>query len=339
MLSSSGISWRQGPHQLAQKLIITTWPLYCARLTALPLLEPRVNAGAGEPPGIASAGSATASAAAIATIRFLMMHPSLEEYGRTDARLEVVGELGDADDVRLEDVVLHRDVHSQPVPRHHAVPGTEVHRELRVPAEIGAADAAEEIESARHGDAATDKGLARQEVVAQREVVIREAPLSFRKQRDVPAQHLVAGASGGGASPFALKEEVLGYVIGGGKPVDRMGAEILDRECPVVGPELDVGAADLRHLDRAARHLRLDDARLLALVRRRLVRRIGARRAVMKPVSHRSATGERRQRRQARGQKKNANPAFHSSASSFWLREVKIQWALNSARRKKRRVR
>src|ERR1700758_3455322 len=168
MLSSKGISWRQGPHQLAQKLIITTWPLYCARITSWPPREARVNAGAG-PVGVpASAGSDRVSAATMTAIIFLMMHSiPLEEYGHTDARFEVVGELGGAEERRLEDAVLRRDVHGQPVDRHDAVAGAKVHRKLRVPAEIGAADPADEIERARHGDATTEKGLARQEVVAE----------------------------------------------------------------------------------------------------------------------------------------------------------------------------
>src|SRR5688572_3431975 len=46
--SRCGISWRQGPHQVAQKLIITTWPLYCASETGLPAREASVKSGAGE---------------------------------------------------------------------------------------------------------------------------------------------------------------------------------------------------------------------------------------------------------------------------------------------------
>src|SRR5580658_784069 len=165
MLSSNGISSRHGPHQLAQKLIITTWPLYCARLISLPPFEPSVNDGAALPVP-ANAGMAMATTATIAAIRFFMLVP-LEEDGRTDARLEVVGELGGAQQARLEHVILHGNVQGQPVRRHDPVAGTKIHRELRVPAEFGATDPAEEVHSARHGDAATDKGLARQEVVAQ----------------------------------------------------------------------------------------------------------------------------------------------------------------------------
>src|SRR6267378_383470 len=89
-----------------------------------------------------------------------------EEDGRANTRFEVVGELGGAQQARLEHAVLHRDVQRQPVCRYDTVAGAKVHRELRIPGEIGAADAAEEIESARHGDATTDEGFAWQEVVA-----------------------------------------------------------------------------------------------------------------------------------------------------------------------------
>src|SRR5213078_4606210 len=114
MLSSRGISWRQGPHQLAQKLIITTWPWYCARLTAWPLRAASVNCGAGPPPEPASAGRAVASTAVMTAIRFFILRPS-EENGRANACLKVVGELGGAQQARLEHPVLHRDVQRQPV--------------------------------------------------------------------------------------------------------------------------------------------------------------------------------------------------------------------------------
>src|SRR5215471_2642598 len=108
MLSSRGISWRHGPHQLAQKLIMTTWPWYCVRLTSLPSREARLNCGAGAPVVPASAGTASASAAATATKWLLMCVSPSEEDGRSDARLDVVGELVGAEQVGLEGPVLHR---------------------------------------------------------------------------------------------------------------------------------------------------------------------------------------------------------------------------------------
>src|SRR5262245_37606173 len=62
--SSAGNSWRQGPHQLAQKLIITTLPLKSASDTGLPARLASVNAGAGAVASAASAGQASATSAA-----------------------------------------------------------------------------------------------------------------------------------------------------------------------------------------------------------------------------------------------------------------------------------
>src|SRR5262245_15593986 len=44
--SSRGISCRHGPHQLAQKLIITTWPRNCDSETDLPSRVDSVKSGA-----------------------------------------------------------------------------------------------------------------------------------------------------------------------------------------------------------------------------------------------------------------------------------------------------
>src|SRR5688572_29953128 len=62
MSSSSGISCRQGPHQVAQKLIMTTWPLNWARLMALPSRPDSWKPGAGpdeEAANVADANTAT----------------------------------------------------------------------------------------------------------------------------------------------------------------------------------------------------------------------------------------------------------------------------------------
>src|ERR1700733_6639721 len=67
--SRIGISCRQGPHQLAQKLISTTWPLRSARLTGLPAAAGNLNAAAGEPVLAAGAGSAAAGARARPRVR------------------------------------------------------------------------------------------------------------------------------------------------------------------------------------------------------------------------------------------------------------------------------
>src|SRR5688572_32112877 len=63
--SSSGISCRHGPHHVAQKLIMTTWPLNWERSIALPPRPESWKPGAGPEPVAASAGSAKAIAMAI----------------------------------------------------------------------------------------------------------------------------------------------------------------------------------------------------------------------------------------------------------------------------------
>src|SRR3981081_2332824 len=113
MFSSRGISCRHGPHQRAQKLSMTTWPLYCARLIFEPARESRVNCGAGPLPEAAfeagtlmSKAVPTAVARAVpvrvtpvevmnAAIRFLISGSLvLKEYGCAERRFHVVGELG-----------------------------------------------------------------------------------------------------------------------------------------------------------------------------------------------------------------------------------------------------
>src|SRR6188472_24919 len=108
MLSSSGISFRHGPHHVAQKLTITTWPLRLESLMGLPVLESSVKSGAGAEAPAAPAGRAAiapkAASAAYAPARsrerrvFINvtpgsgLHPtqgsSLEEYRQPDIRFE-----------------------------------------------------------------------------------------------------------------------------------------------------------------------------------------------------------------------------------------------------------
>src|ERR1700761_2056777 len=123
MLSSRGISWRHGPHQLAQKLIITTWPLYCARLIVPPPFAPSVNCGAGPLGSAATAGNAMTRAATSPAIRFFMAPPTnpLKEHGRADAHLDVVGELRGAQEIGLKHAILHCDVAREPVRWQHPV--------------------------------------------------------------------------------------------------------------------------------------------------------------------------------------------------------------------------
>src|SRR5580700_6196593 len=60
--SSRGISCWQGPHQVAQKLTMTTWPLYWLSAPGCPARLVKVNAGAGP---LASPAEANALVAAM----------------------------------------------------------------------------------------------------------------------------------------------------------------------------------------------------------------------------------------------------------------------------------
>src|SRR5438477_4479547 len=104
MFSSRGISCRHGPHQLAQKLSITTCPWYWARLILGPLRESRVNCGAG--PVEPAMADVLSSNARIVAIRLFML-PPLEKYGRSERRFHVVGQLGHAQQVGAEHAVLY----------------------------------------------------------------------------------------------------------------------------------------------------------------------------------------------------------------------------------------
>src|ERR1700722_18028113 len=122
MFWRKGISVRHGPHQLAQKFSITTWPLYFARSTVPPPFWGTVNSGAGPFCSAATAGSATTMAATIPAIRFFMAPPTnsfrnlaLKEYGRADPHLDVVGELRGTQEIGLEYAILDCDVDRQPV--------------------------------------------------------------------------------------------------------------------------------------------------------------------------------------------------------------------------------
>src|SRR5579871_6284749 len=178
MFSSNGISWRQGPHQLAQKFSMTTCPLYWARFRLPPPRAARLKGGAGPLGSALAAAMAPSSATAISVAMRLFISRILSSkvYGRSERRFHVVGELRHSQQVGPEHAILHLDVDRDPVGRQDTVAGTEVHGEAIVARELGAADSAHQIESARQGDASTEKGLARKEVVAEGEIVIRETP-------------------------------------------------------------------------------------------------------------------------------------------------------------------
>src|SRR5687768_10872692 len=99
MSSRIGISWRHGPHQVAQKLIITTWPLNWERSIVLPPRADSENAGAGPDEDAANAGSTKTAASARPLkkpfiVRADMMLTPSEEDGRAEQHFYVVGDLG-----------------------------------------------------------------------------------------------------------------------------------------------------------------------------------------------------------------------------------------------------
>src|SRR5690242_2513597 len=98
MSSSSGISCLQGPHHVAQKLIMTTWPLYAERSMALPLRPVSWNAGAGPEEEVANAGNTNAAARAKPfanpfSVRADMLLTPSEKDGRAEQGFDVVGDL------------------------------------------------------------------------------------------------------------------------------------------------------------------------------------------------------------------------------------------------------
>src|ERR1700733_14184386 len=168
-----------------------------------------------------------------------MVTSFLKEYARANRGLEVVRKLVDAEKVRLEHVILDADVHGDPVRRQNAITAPEVHRELAVAGKISAADAAQDIKRTCHGDLATQENLARKEVVAERQVVVREVSLRGRKEVNV-AQGLEARAARLRATERALKEKVFADVIGRREAVHRIGAKVFDRQGAVLDANFDV---------------------------------------------------------------------------------------------------
>src|SRR5678816_2381706 len=112
----------------------------------------------------------------------------------------------------------------------HAVSRAEVERQPVIAGEVHASNAYQYIETTVHGGVATEIDLARQEVVAQREAVIREASLISRQQFDVAAEVLETGPAGGRLTNIRAEEEVFCHVVGDLARVHRVGAEVLDGE-------------------------------------------------------------------------------------------------------------
>src|SRR6185437_5243319 len=154
-------------------------------------------------------------------------------------RLEVARELADSEQVGVEHAILHRDVHRDPIGRQHLVSGPEVHRELLVSAELGAAESGEHVERAPQGEVATEEDLARKEVVADRKVVVLEPPLTLGKELHV-AQFLEAREPALRTPCLGLEKDIFRDVIRGLYSIDRVRTEVLDVESAVVAADLEI---------------------------------------------------------------------------------------------------
>src|SRR5690606_26427814 len=98
-----------------------------------------------------------------------------------------------------------------------------------------------------------EKHLARQEVIANGQAVVCEAPISPQVEWiGAGIKDLEAGQAELGLATLGAEEEVLGDVICNGRPVDRVRAEIVDAHHAIEGTDLDVLLVDLRDLDLAA---------------------------------------------------------------------------------------
>src|SRR5690606_10317881 len=157
-----------------------------------------------------------------------------------------------------------------------------------------------------------DEGLTGQQVVAERGVVVPVLPVTPQKVEVAKLLRLreaeVAGLSIGG-----LHEQPFADVIGQAGAVDGLGTKVLDTEQTDVGPDLEIGAIDLRRLHATPLDGRIDDRSS----RIRLGNRGSGR---TDETAGRRAGSE--QSDEHGPQKKNANPAFHSSTSSFSSRLV-----------------
>src|SRR5436190_15239015 len=121
-------------------------------------------------------------------------------------------------------------MYRQPVGGQNAEARAEVDRQPAVTGEVHASNATQNIETTVHGGVATEKDLARQEVVAQREAVVREAPLISGQQLDLAAEVLEAGSAGSCLPQVGAEEEVFCHVVGDLPREALVGAEVLDRD-------------------------------------------------------------------------------------------------------------
>ena len=161
--------------------------------------------------------------------------------------------------------------------------------------------------------ALADEYLARQHVVADVEVVV--CVLAVIDESCAAGQLLETRQPGLRRAERAFDEETLGNVISQSRPVNEIGAEILDAHHADEAADLEVFPVDGRLLYLATLDLGFDDLpRLLGTGRSRLLV------PDAEQVLRRSAA---RHREQSADQKKNANPTFHSSTSSLSSRLVK----------------
>ncbi len=160
-------------------------------------------------------------------------------------------------------------MYGQPVGRQHAETRAEVERQPVVTGEVHAAYACQDIETTVHGGVATEKDLARQEVVAQREAVIREASLISGQQFDLATEVLEARPAGSGLPQVGAEKEIFCHMVGEHSGIGGIGAEILDRQETEARADFPVLVVDPGCLYLATGHVRFDDAR------RRAVRILG----------------------------------------------------------------
>src|SRR3954465_4099342 len=102
----------------------------------------------------------------------------------------------------------------EPIGRQDAVSRAQVDRQPIVAGELHATDATQQVETTVHGELATEKDLAREEVVAQGEAVIREASLISGQKLDVATERLEAGLSGGRLADIRPEEEIFCHMVG-----------------------------------------------------------------------------------------------------------------------------
>src|SRR6185369_7019801 len=289
---SCGISCRHGAHQVAQKLTITTRPRWSCRRMFGPLIACSEKSGAGVDGAIADdAVPATTAKTTLATMRNAEAERTIDKVfmaawseveGEPAGELRVVRALPLAEQVEREDVVADVELERGPVGEIDAVAEPEVEGGLALVGELGAADAGDHIELRRPRAAAADEDLDREQVVADRGVVVVE--LLARRREDAArqdlAEQLVAHLR---LAVCRLDEEVLGDVVADARAVDPARAEVL--RC--------VGAGEQAHLEVVRRELRLRDVAPVDLGNDDLVV-VGRRRALRERAASRSGESHRR---------------------------------------------